>query len=216
MESISDFIARYTSGAGAAGVGAAGESEGTAPDPELDRPVEVDMTPFQFRLRDELEGLDQSAFQSSVAGRLERTRRWAKEIDAAEKEFKLPQHTVLASIAAESGGVPDAGSDMGALGLGQFLAATAREEGLTVRAATAELPALDERLDPLKSIRASASRLAKDLKRGSGDIEAALVSYNRGQGNWRKWMNDESARLPLETKNHILRFRMLLEAARGE
>jgi soluble lytic murein transglycosylase-like protein len=174
------------------------------------------MTPFQFRLRDELEGMDQSAFQSSVAGRLERTRKWSAEIDAAEKEFKLPQYSLLSVIAAESGGDPAAGSNKGALGLGQFLEATGREEGLTVRAATAELPALDERLDPLKSIRAAASRLAKDLKRGGGDIDAALVNYNWGQGNYRKWEKDVRARLPLETRNHILRHRMLMQAARGE
>ena len=53
MESISEFIARYTSGAGA---GTAGESEGPGVEPDTGRPVEVDMTPFQFRLRDELDG----------------------------------------------------------------------------------------------------------------------------------------------------------------
>lgn len=206
MESISEFIARYTSGAGA---GTAGESEGPGVEPDTGRPVEVDMTPFQFRLRDELDGMDQSAFQSSVAGRLERTRKWSAEIDAAEKEFKLPQYSLLSVIAAESGGDPTAGSNKGALGLGQFLEATGREEGLRIT------NAVDERLDPLKSIRAAASRLQKDLKRADGDIDGALINYNWGQGNYRKWEKDVRARLPLETRNHILRHRMLMQAARG-
>ncbi|MEY2987267.1 MAG: hypothetical protein RJB13_788, partial [Pseudomonadota bacterium] len=72
----------------------------------------------------------------------------------------------------------EAKSVVGALGLWQFMPATARDFGLQVSAADN----IDERLDPVKSSKAAAQYLSLLLKQfGTDRYLLAIASYNAGQ-----------------------------------
>jgi len=86
----------------------------------------------------------------------------------------LPRDMVWLSL-VESGHNPTIRSPVGAAGLWQFMAATARNYGLTVDRW------VDERLDPRRSTEA-AILLLSDLHRRFGNWELAMAAYNMGHG----------------------------------
>jgi membrane-bound lytic murein transglycosylase D len=118
----------------------------------------------------------------------------------------------------ESGGDPDARSPANALGMWQFMPATARNYGLRVDSW------VDERLDPEKSTRAAMLYL-KDLYGMFGCWRLAISAYNSGENKLSKVLSQEDAkeydeicssrRLRKETLEFWPRFQALAHIARN-
>jgi murein DD-endopeptidase MepM/ murein hydrolase activator NlpD len=92
-----------------------------------------------------------------------------------EKKYGVPAKLLVAQVLQESNFNPSAKSTAGAVGLSQFMPATARSYGLKVD------QTIDERLDPLKSMDAQA-RFMSDLNKRYGNWEESLSHYNSGKG----------------------------------
>ena len=109
----------------------------------------------------------------------------------------------------ESEFILDSTSPSGAVGLWQFVAATARQYGLRIDSW------VDERRDPVKSTRAAAAYL-KDLHDYYGRWFLATAAYNAGPGNVDKalrqsrakdfWSIKAKAELSEETRNFVPKF----------
>jgi len=102
------------------------------------------------------------------------TPNWVKPIvDKAADKYKVPTIILTSQQFKESSFRKNAVSKAGAVGISQFMPATARKYGLKVN------DKVDERLDPDKAIPAQA-RLMADLKKQYGSWERALSAYNSG------------------------------------
>jgi len=124
----------------------------------------------------------------------------------------------------ESGYQTDIGSPVGALGLWQFMPATAKRYGLHMDGS------IDERRDPRRSTQVAA-RYLRDLafEFGGDALLLALAGYNRGENGVRtalKRMSDpfsdrsywrlvESNLLPIETADYVPRFMAAAVAGEG-
>lgn len=112
-------------------------------------------------------------------------------ITAAENKYGLPNQMLARLLWQECRYKPAIidgriASPAGALGIAQFMPATAREMGI-------------DPLDPFQAIDA-AGRYLRSLYRQTGDWAKALAAYNWGIGNvTRKGM----AAAPLETRNYF-------------
>ena len=100
-------------------------------------------------------------------------------------EHGLPQDLAYLLL-LESGGNPEARSPANALGMWQFMPATARSYGLRVDSW------VDERLDPRKSTKAAMLYL-KDLYGMFGCWRLALSAYNSGENKLNKVLCQEDA-----------------------
>jgi membrane-bound lytic murein transglycosylase D len=126
----------------------------------------------------------------------------------AAKENGLPQE-IAYLVMLESGADPEARSPANALGMWQFMPATARSYGLRVDSW------VDERLDPKKSTQAAMLYL-KDLYGMFGCWRLALSAYNSGENKLNKVLSQEDAqeydeisssrRLKRETREFFPRF----------
>lgn len=125
------------------------------------------------------------------------------------REQSIPPELVW-QAEAESTFNPAARSPVGAVGLYQFMPATAREYGLS-------LSPVDERLDAMKNARAAA-RYLKYLHGRFGNWPLALAAYNCGQGRVSKALaaaggttfDDIHDRLPAETRMYVPKIAALL------
>src|SRR5215469_9874867 len=124
----------------------------------------------------------------------------------------------------ESGYQTDIGSPVGALGLWQFMPATAKRYGLRMDGS------IDDRRDPRRSTQVAA-RYLRDLafEFGGDALLLALAGYNRGENGVRtalKRMSDpfsdrsywrlvESNLLPIETADYVPRFMAAAVAGEG-
>ena len=112
---------------------------------------------------------------------------------------------------AESTFNPAARSPAGAVGLFQFMPATAKEYGLNLTPA-------DDRLDAQKSARAAA-RYLKYLHNRFGSWPLALAAYNCGQGRVAKTLRETNGktfddihdRLPAETRMYVPKIAALIQ-----
>jgi membrane-bound lytic murein transglycosylase D len=121
-------------------------------------------------------------------------------------------------VMLESGADPEARSPANALGMWQFMPATARSYGLRVD------KWVDERLDPQKSTRA-AMRYLKDLYGQFGCWRLAISAYNSGENKLNKVLRQEDAeeyyeissspRLKRETKEFFPKFLALATIAKN-
>ena len=96
--------------------------------------------------------------------------RFRDQIAAAARKHDVSESLILAVIAVESAGRPDARSHAGAEGLMQLIPATARRFGVR------------NSLDPVQNIDGGAAYLNWLLGTFKGDILLALAGYNAGEG----------------------------------
>ena len=133
------------------------------------------------------------------------------------REHHLPQELAYLFL-LESGANPDARSRANALGMWQFMPATARSYGLRVDSY------VDERLDPVKSTNAALIYL-KDLYGMFGSWRLALSAYNSGENKLNRVLCKEdtdeyedicsSRMLKRETKEFLPRFQALAIIAKN-
>lgn len=139
---------------------------------------------------------------------LARSGRYMPMISTVLREEGLPEEFAYLAL-IESGFVPHATSIHGAVGMWQFLPATARRYHLKIDGW------IDERRDPVKSTRAAAAYL-KELHDYFGRWPLATAAYNAGQGAIDRamqrsgakdfWSLSEKARLSEETRNFVPKF----------
>lgn len=133
------------------------------------------------------------------------------------REHHLPEELAYLFL-LESGANPDARSHANALGMWQFMPATARTYGLRVDSY------VDERLDPVKSTNAALLYL-KDLYGMFGCWRLALSAYNSGENKLNRVLCKEDANeyedicssrmLKRETKEFLPRFQAITIIARN-
>jgi membrane-bound lytic murein transglycosylase D len=118
----------------------------------------------------------------------------------------------------ESGYASRARSGARAVGIWQFMPATARRYGLRVN------KDVDERLDVMRSTRAAA-RYLRDLKNEFGSWYMAMAAYNCGEGRVRRavrrhrtldyWTLARRRALPAETSDYVPKFQAAMKIARN-
>ncbi|MEM7676640.1 MAG: lytic transglycosylase domain-containing protein, partial [Myxococcota bacterium] len=142
---------------------------------------------------------------------LQRMDKYLPAIHGIFSERRLPESFYYLAL-VESAFNPNARSSAGAVGLWQFMPATARRYGLTVRRGR------DERRDPRKATRAAREYLL-DLILEFGDGHSmllAMAAYNAGEGRVRNrlrrlsdyrnrsfWTLDQKRLLPAETRRYV-------------
>ncbi|MED8786995.1 transglycosylase SLT domain-containing protein [Escherichia coli] len=119
-----------------------------------------------------------------------------------ENKYGLPEGTLYAIAATESGGNPYAKSQTGALGMFQFTGIAREETGL----------AEGESFDPVKSAEAAALLMSKYLKQANGDLNEAITAYNAGFGTINKWkkgtgdLSKENREYAIKVNTHRARY----------
>src|SRR5690606_37368712 len=129
------------------------------------------------------------------------------------KQYNMPTELKYLAV-VESALNPKAKSYVGALGLWQFMPATAGDFKLV------QNHFYDERMDPEKSTEA-ACKFLRQLHRMFGDWELALAAYNCGPGNVRKAIRRSGGKttfweifpyLPKETRGYVPSFTAVMYA----
>lgn len=115
-------------------------------------------------------------------------------VERAAAQYGIPADLLGRLLRQESGFDPDVisgrrASSAGALGIAQFMPATARERGVNP-------------LDPESAIPGAASYLADLRKQFGGDLRSAVAAYNAGPGRVQSVGGDFS-RLPAETRAYL-------------
>lgn len=160
----------------------------------------LDLDPLhrQRKLRREL-----VALRHVAGGMMDRASRYFSVIEPILARYKIPNDFKYLMV-IESGGNPDAQSPAGAVGLWQFMPATARQYGLRVEGRH------DERRHVIRSTEA-ACRYLQDAHRRFGDWVAAAQSYNIGQGRIDKELKRQAGKesidlsLVEETNRYVYR-----------
>ena len=125
-------------------------------------------------------------------------KKYAPLIAAAENEHGIPAGVLHRLLKQESHFRTDiitgaTRSPVGALGIAQFMPATAKDEGINP-------------LDPVASINGAGRYLAK-LYQSTGSWQKAVAAYNWGVGNVKKkvtaYGSNWLAYAPTETKNYV-------------
>lgn len=132
---------------------------------------------------------------AAPAGRMAVPQEFDSLFDAAASEYGVDP-TILKGIAyAESRFRPDiisgkVASPAGAVGLMQFMPATAKEMGINP-------------LDPAEAVFGAAAYLRQSLDKFDGDVEKAVASYNFGRNRDLYGKSDWHKGLPAETRNYV-------------
>ena len=151
-----------------------------------------------YAFRRPLGDVEETIVAATTQDSLSNERKYAPYIAAAEIRYKLPTGMLLRLIRQESHFRTDIitgtkKSPVGAIGIAQFMPATAKDLGV-------------DPLDPVASIGAAARYLAQ-LYTSTGDWTKAVAAYNYGIGNVlrkvKAYGNAWADHLPTETKNYI-------------
>ncbi|MGC8657802.1 MAG: transglycosylase SLT domain-containing protein [Desulfomonilaceae bacterium] len=155
--------------------------------------------------------------RSTTRNYLAQAQKYLPMVNQQLREHHLPQELAYLFL-LESGANPDARSRANALGMWQFMPATARSYGLRVDSY------VDERLDPVKSTNAALIYL-KDLYGMFGCWRLALSAYNSGENKLNRVLCKEdtdeyedicsSRMLKRETKEFLPRFQALAIIAKN-
>ncbi|TJE98184.1 lytic transglycosylase domain-containing protein (plasmid) [Escherichia coli] len=129
-----------------------------------------------------------------------------------ENKYGLPEGTLYAIAATESGGDPNAKSKLtrspngklsgGALGMFQFTSVAREETGLS----------REDSFNPEKSAEAAALLMSKYLKQANGDLNEAITAYNAGFGTINKWkkgtgdLSKENREYAIKVNTHRARY----------
>ncbi|EEW0074438.1 lytic transglycosylase domain-containing protein [Escherichia coli] len=129
-----------------------------------------------------------------------------------ENKYGLPEGTLYAIAATESGGDPNAKSPLtrspdgklsgGAHGMFQFTSIARKETGISEQDA----------FDPVKSAEAAALLMSKYLKQANGDLNEAITAYNAGFGTINKWkkgtgdLSKENREYAIKVNTHRARY----------
>ncbi|EFH9594762.1 transglycosylase SLT domain-containing protein [Escherichia coli] len=129
-----------------------------------------------------------------------------------ENKYGLPEGTLYAIAATESGGDPNAKSTLtrspngklsgGALGMFQFTSVAREETGLS----------REDSFNPEKSAEAAALLMSKYLKQANGDLNEAITAYNAGFGTINKWkkgtgdLSKENREYAIKVNTHRARY----------
>ncbi|RFT90697.1 lytic transglycosylase domain-containing protein [Escherichia coli] len=119
-----------------------------------------------------------------------------------ENKYGLPEGTLYAIAATESGGNPYAKSQTGALGMFQFTSIARKETGISE----------PDAFDPVKSAEAAALLMSKYLKQANGDLNEAITAYNAGFGTINKWkkgtgdLSKENREYAIKVNTHRARY----------
>src|SRR5258705_6932243 len=116
------------------------------------------------------------------------TQDWRAEARAAATRHGVDPDLFERLVSAESNGDPNAVSPKGAVGMGQLMAGTARDMGVS------------DRTDRTSNLEGSAKYLKQQLDSFGGDYERAVAAYNAGPGNVRKYGGVPPFR---ETQNEV-------------
>jgi membrane-bound lytic murein transglycosylase MltF len=146
-----------------------------------------------------------SVFSPTVGAAMKRLDQLRPLLTPILENEGIPQE-IAAVVVVESGGMRNALSPKGALGLWQLMPDTARKYGLVVT------PSRDERLDVEKSTHA-ATHYLRDLHQRFGSWPLALAAYNAGEQRVQRAVEQagtpdfirlSSLRLlPQETRNYV-------------
>lgn len=164
-------------------------------------PLELGRRPVYERL--EFEFLRVVNHPGQVALWQRRAAQYFPSIEADLKAAGLPDDLKYLAV-AESDLRPWVASPAGALGLWQFMPATARHYGLTVN------KKIDQRQLP-EPLGEAANTYLKSLKARFGTWSLALAAYNAGEGRVTKAINAQNSRdyydldLPRETERYVYR-----------
>lgn len=125
-------------------------------------------------------------FSAPTEGGLQR---WSAVAMEAADANGIPRQFFIRLISQESGFKPTSISKAGALGIAQFMPATAVAMGLR------------DPFEPVTAIHASAAYLAMLLKR-FGNVGLAAAAYNAGAERVSGWLSGRRS-LPEETRNYV-------------
>jgi len=119
---------------------------------------------------------------------------YAGYFNGATSKYGLPDGLLGSMASAESNFNPNAKSGVGAIGIMQFMPATAKGYGID--------PA-----DPAQSIDAAGKMMSGLIAKYGGDLQKALAGYNWGGGNVDKaikqWGSSWLSHAPKETQDYI-------------
>lgn len=149
-----------------------------------------------------------TSHRSTLERAILRAQPWAPMIATRLRDAGLPAALVYLPV-IESSYHPWARSSAGAVGLWQFMPATARELGLRIT------PWVDERRDPWRATDAAMRHLKSLARLHHGDWFTILAAYNAGSGrvgratrmvqvsSWQQRYWAAQALLPAETRHYV-------------
>jgi soluble lytic murein transglycosylase-like protein len=133
--------------------------------------------------------ISSSPLESFLARTESGIQRWSGVAMQAADANGIPREFLLKLLSQESGFKPTSVSRAGALGIAQFMPATAIAVGLK------------DPFEPISAIHACAAHLATLLKK-FGNLGLAAAAYNAGPERVAAWLSGKRS-LPAETRNYV-------------
>lgn len=119
----------------------------------------------------------------------DRAQRWHPHVRAAAERFDLDPALLIAVIAVESRGDPEARSHRGAMGLMQLMPATARETAERIGISPFEE---EDLFDGATNILLGSAYLKGRIEEFWGDESLALAAYHAGPSRVSRWVRESA------------------------